>query len=101
MLSDKAKEKLDRVVEIIRNNPPANITLNGYTDSYGEKSYNEMISEVRANMVKAYLVNKGVDSNNIQTFGHGAQQFIGSNKTLEGKRMNRRVEIELSNVKTQ
>ena len=101
VLSDKAKEKLDRVVEIIRNNPPANITLNGYTDSYGERSYNEMISEVRANMVKAYLVNMGVDSNNIQTFGHGAQQFIGSNKTLEGRRMNRRVEIELSNVKTQ
>jgi outer membrane protein OmpA-like peptidoglycan-associated protein len=91
VLSDKAKEKLDRVVE----------TLNGYTDSYGERSYNEMISEVRANMVKAYLVDKGVNSNNIQTFGHGAQQFIGSNKTLEGRRMNRRVEIELSNVKTQ
>ena len=101
ILSDKAKEKLDRIVEIIRNNPSANITLNGYTDSYGERSYNEMISEVRANMVKAYLVNKGIDSNNIQTFGHGAQQFIGSNKTLEGRRMNRRVEIELSNVKTQ
>ena len=101
MLSDKAKEKLDRIVEIIRSNPPANITLNGYTDSYGEKSYNEMISEMRANMVKAYLVNKGVNSNNIQTFGYGAQQFIASNKTLEGRRMNRRVEIELSNVKTQ
>jgi outer membrane protein OmpA-like peptidoglycan-associated protein len=60
-----------------------------------------MISEVRANMVKAYLVNKGIDSNNIQTFGHGAQRFISSNKTLEGRRMNRRVEIELSNVETQ
>jgi outer membrane protein OmpA-like peptidoglycan-associated protein len=32
---------------------------------------------------------------------YGAQKFIGSNKTLEGRRMNRRVEIELSNVKTQ
>ena len=50
---------------------------------------------------KAYLVDKGVNSDIIQTFGHGAQQFIGSNKTLEGRRMNRRVEIELSNVKTQ
>ena len=101
MLSDKAKEKLDRIVESIRNNPSANITLNGYTDSYGERSYNEMISEARANMVKAYLVNKGVDSNNIQAFGYGAQQFIASNKTLEGRRINRRVEIELSNVKAQ
>jgi outer membrane protein OmpA-like peptidoglycan-associated protein len=100
-LSEKAKEKLDRVVEIIRNNPAADITLNGYTDSYGDQSYNEMIAEVRVSVVKAYLVGKGVESDKIQTFGHGAQKFIGSNKTLEGRRMNRRVEIELSNVKTQ
>jgi len=101
VLSDKAKEKLDRVVDIIHNNHPANITLNGYTDSYGERSYNEMISEVRANMVKDYLVNKGVNPSKIQTFGNGAQHFIGSNKTLEGRQMNRRVEIELSDVKAQ
>ncbi len=100
-LSEKAKEKLDRVVEIIRNNPAADITLNGYTDSYGDQSYNEIIAEVRVSVVKAYLVGKGVESDKIQTFGHGAQKFIGSNKTLEGRRMNRRVEIELSNVKTQ
>ena len=100
-LSDKAKEKLDRVVEIIHNNPAANITLNGYTDSYGERAYNEMISKERANMVKAYLVGKGVKSSNIQALGHGAQKFIVSNKTLEGRKLNRRVEIELSNSKTQ
>jgi outer membrane protein OmpA-like peptidoglycan-associated protein len=95
-LSDEAKEKLDRVVEIIRNNPTADITLNGYTDSYGDKSYNEMIADVRVSVVKAYLVDKGIESDKIKTFGHGAQKFIGSNKTLEGRRMNRRVEIELS-----
>lgn len=100
-LTDKAKGKLDRVVEIIRNNPAAEVTLNGYTDSYGAKSYNEMIAEVRASMVKSYLVGKGIQAVKIQTFGHGAQKFIGSNKTLEGRRMNRRVEIELSNVETQ
>jgi outer membrane protein OmpA-like peptidoglycan-associated protein len=100
-LSNKAKEKLDRVVEIIRNNPTADIILNGYSDSYGDKSYNEMIAEMRASMVKAYLVGKGIESSKIQTFGHGAQKFIGSNKTLEGRHMNRRVEIELFSVKTQ
>jgi outer membrane protein OmpA-like peptidoglycan-associated protein len=98
-LSDKAKKKLDRVVEIIRNNPAVDIILNGYTDSYGEKSYNEMIAEQRALMVKAYLVDKGIESTKIKTFGHGAQKFIGSNKTLEGRQMNRRVEIELSSLK--
>ncbi len=98
-LSDEAKGKLDRLVEIITNNPDAGITLNGYTDSYGARSYNEMISEVRASMVKAYLVGKGISDARIKTFGHGAQKFIGSNKTAAGRRMNRRVEIELSNVK--
>lgn len=100
-LTDKAKEKLDRVVEIMGNNPAADATLNGYTDSYGAKSYNEMIAEVRASMVKAYLVGKGIPSEKIQTFGHGAQKFIGSNKTRDGRRLNRRVEIELSHVKAQ
>ena len=98
-LSDKAKEKLDRVVEIIRNNPAIDIILNGYTDSYGDKHYNEMISEQRALMVKAYLVDKGIESTKIQAFGHGAQKFIGSNKTHEGRQMNRRVEIEISSLK--
>jgi outer membrane protein OmpA-like peptidoglycan-associated protein len=99
-LSDKAKRKLDRVVEIIRSNSITDITLNGYTDSYGAQSYNEMIAEVRTSMVKAYLVGKGIPADNIQTFGHGAQKFIASNKTLQGRRMNRRVEIELHNYNT-
>ena len=99
-LSDEAKGKLDRLVEIINNNPDAGITLNGYTDSYGARDYNDMISEVRANIVKEYLVGKGVNASRINTFGHGAQKFIGSNKTAAGRQMNRRVEIELSSVKT-
>jgi outer membrane protein OmpA-like peptidoglycan-associated protein len=98
-LSDKAKEKLDRVVEIIRNNPAVDIILNGYTDSYGDKHYNEMIAKQRTLMVKAYLVDKGIESNKIQALGHGAQKFIGSNKTFEGRQMNRRVEIEISGLK--
>jgi outer membrane protein OmpA-like peptidoglycan-associated protein len=98
-ISDKAKKKLDRVVEIIRNNPAVDIILNGYTDSYGDKHYNEMIAEQRALMVKAYMVDKGIESTKIQTSGHGAQKFIGSNKTLEGRQINRRVEIEISSLK--
>jgi outer membrane protein OmpA-like peptidoglycan-associated protein len=98
-LNDEAKEKLDRVVEIMHNNPAASATLNGYTDSYGAKSYNEMVAGVRANMVKSYLVGKGISTDRLQTFGHGAQKFIGSNKTREGRRMNRRVEIEMTDLK--
>ena len=100
-LTEKAKEKLDRVVEIIVKNPNVEITLNGYTDSYGPPSYNKVVSESRANMVKAYLIGKGIDPSKVKTVGHGAQKFLASNKTKEGRRFNRRVEIELSSPITE
>lgn len=94
-LTQKAKEKLDRVSEIIFKNPKVDITLNGYTDSIGAPSYNKIVSENRANVVKIYLIGKGVDPSKIKTIGYGPQNFLASNKTKEGRRFNRRVEIEL------
>ena len=96
-LSEKAIEKLDRVFEILTKNPNIEITLNGYSDSIGSASYNEMISEIRANAVKSYLVGKGVEHFRIMAFGHGSQKAIASNKSADGRRLNRRVEIELIN----
>jgi outer membrane protein OmpA-like peptidoglycan-associated protein len=96
-LSEKAIEKLDRIFEILIKDPNAEITLNGYSDSTGSASYNEMISEIRANAVKSYLVGKGVEPSRIIAFGHGSQKSIASNKSADGRRLNRRVEIELIN----
>jgi outer membrane protein OmpA-like peptidoglycan-associated protein len=95
-LTEKAKEKLNRIVEIIIKNPKVEITLNGYTDSFGPPAYNKVVAESRANMVKAYLTGKGIDPSMMKTMGHGAQKFLASNKTKEGRRFNRRVEIELN-----
>jgi len=94
-LTEKANRKLDQIFEILIKNPNAEITLNGYSDSIGSFSYNEMISEIRANAVKSYLVGKGVEPSRINAFGHGPQNFIASNKSAEGRQLNRRVEIEL------
>jgi outer membrane protein OmpA-like peptidoglycan-associated protein len=96
-LSEKAIEKLDRIFEILIKDPNAEITLNGYSDSTGSASYNEMISEIRANAVKSYLVGKGIEPSRILAFGHGSQKTIASNRTADGRRLNRRVEIELVN----
>jgi outer membrane protein OmpA-like peptidoglycan-associated protein len=96
-LSEKALEKLDQVFEILIKNPSAEIILNGYSDSIGDSSYNEMISEIRANAAKSYLIGKGIAPARMMVFGHGSQKFIASNKTAAGRQMNRRVEIELSN----
>jgi outer membrane protein OmpA-like peptidoglycan-associated protein len=94
-LSDTAIEKLDRIFEILTDKPEATLMLNGYSDSYGADSYNQMISQIRANAVKSYLEGKGIDPTRIMALGHGAQKFIGSNKTRDGRRMNRRVEIQI------
>ena len=94
-LSPKAIEKLDRIYEIMANNSAAKLTLNGYSDSIGALSYNKMVSEIRANSVKSYLIGKGIKPSRMMAFGHGAQRFIASNKSAVGRRLNRRVEIEL------
>ena len=98
-LSDKAVEKLDRIYETLKDDPETEVMLNGYSDSIGDPSYNQTISEVRADVVKSYLVGKGIDPSRIMALGHGAQRFIASNKTAEGRRMNRRVEIEIIGLK--
>ena len=97
-LSAKAKGKLDRVADLLLKNPNVEVTLNGYTDSYGDPSYNQVVSEGRAGMVKSYLVGKGVDPAKIEAVGYGPQKFLATNKTREGRRLNRRVEIEVSNM---
>jgi outer membrane protein OmpA-like peptidoglycan-associated protein len=99
-LTETAKEKLDRVAEIIFQNPKVEIALNGYTDSIGSPSYNQFVSENRANIVKIYLTGKGVDPSKVTTMGYGPQKFLASNKTKEGRRFNRRVEIELNSPAT-
>jgi outer membrane protein OmpA-like peptidoglycan-associated protein len=96
-LSQKAMQKLDRVFEILKQNSEAEIVINGYSDSIGSAAYNDMISEIRANAVKSYLIAKGVAPARMTAFGNGSQKFIGSNKTEQGRKLNRRVEIELNN----
>lgn len=97
-LSEKAMKKLDRVAEIILKNPKAEVILKGYTDSIGEPSYNKIVSESRTNVVKVYLIGDGVEPSKIIAIGYGAQNFLASNKTKEGRLFNRRVEIELNNL---
>ena len=101
VISDTEVEKLERIHETLVNNPEAELMLNGYSDSIGDPSYNQTISEVRADVVKSYLVGKGIEPSRIMAMGHGAQRFIASNKTAEGRRMNRRVEIEIIGAKTE
>ncbi|MEP5728885.1 MAG: OmpA family protein [Sulfitobacter sp.] len=65
----------------------------GHTDSDGDASYNQTLSEGRARSVANVLINNGVPPQRINTFGRGESQPVASNLTPEGKAQNRRVEI--------
>jgi outer membrane protein OmpA-like peptidoglycan-associated protein len=73
--------------------PESTIQIVGHTDSDGDASSNQQLSERRANAVADVLLNQGVPFQRIQTFGRGESQPIASNFTPEGKAQNRRVEI--------
>ncbi|WP_317170044.1 OmpA family protein [Mucilaginibacter mali] len=72
----------------------ASVTLNGYASSEGTAAHNLRLSKDRANSVKTYLVNSGVDAKRIKVKGFGETHPIADNSTEEGRIMNRRVEFK-------
>jgi outer membrane protein OmpA-like peptidoglycan-associated protein len=90
-------EKLDRVAAALRANPEAVVSLHGYSDSSGNASQNFLLSVGRAEAAKRYLAEKGCSPDQVLVIGHGAVNFLGSNDSEAGRRLNRRVEIELHN----
>lgn len=76
------------------------VRLTGHTDSMGSDSYNQELSEKRANAVKSYLVGEGVDGGKISTRGEGESSPVASNDTREGRAKNRRVDVEIEAVMT-
>jgi general secretion pathway protein A len=85
---------LDKIAAYLMNHPEVRVFVRGYTDSSGSPGYNESVSRFRANAVKSYLIGKGAYPKNIEVFAMGADNPIASNNTLEGRKRNRRVEIE-------
>lgn len=86
---------LAKVSEVMTRYQP-NVQVVGHTDSTGAADYNQRLSEQRANSVKNYLVQSGVDSYLINTGGAGESQPRESNTTEAGRAMNRRVELFVS-----
>ena len=71
------------------------LILSGYTDDKGSADYNLKLSNDRANAVKNYLVNKGIDANRISAKGYGENNPIAPNDTDENRAKNRRVEFKI------
>ena len=94
-LQPTAQGNLDRMAVILNKYPDTNILIEGHTDSDGSEAYNMTLSENRAKAVSNYLANSQVASSRFSTMGYGEAQPIASNDTVEGKTLNRRVEIAI------
>ncbi len=69
------------------------IRIEGHTDSDGSDSYNQRLSEARANAVRSYFAGKGISSSNMTAVGRGENSPVATNATRAGKQQNRRIEL--------
>ena len=96
--NDFSTSNLDQLIKLglsIKNQPNVSLDIIGYTDSAGPDEYNNRLSLVRATMVKSYLLGLGIDPGRMTVNGYGSLNPIADNATREGRRLNRRVEVEV------
>lgn len=87
---------LDQVAATISEYQDTRVQVAGHTDNTGSETYNEQLSQRRAQAVADYLASRGVASTRITTIGYGEARPVASNETADGRQQNRRVEIILS-----
>ena len=85
---------LDEIAKTLQNNPLWTLSVTGYTDSIGDPTYNQKLSQKRADSVKAAIVKRGIAPERLTTAGGGASNPVASNKTLQGRALNRRVVLK-------
>jgi outer membrane protein OmpA-like peptidoglycan-associated protein len=94
-LKEASFPELDRLTDLMDQNPGIKIEIIGHTDSKGSDDYNLTLSEGRAQAVMAYLLDKGVAQDRMTSKGLGEASPISSNNTDEGRAENRRVEFTI------
>jgi len=88
-----AQNRLQQVAQALNESKGAPLVIEGYTDSQGSDTFNQGLSEKRAQAVKDYLVKAGYDTSLIQVSGMGEANPVADNTSPEGRANNRRVEI--------
>jgi OOP family OmpA-OmpF porin len=94
VIKKKDYKSLDKIVEILKKNPFLNVEIQGHTDNRGGKQYNKKLSEARAKAVAKYMITHGIRAARLSYVGYGYEIPIATNKTEEGRSLNRRVQIK-------
>jgi outer membrane protein OmpA-like peptidoglycan-associated protein len=95
-LGSGAREKLARVSGILVSHDGLELEVEGHTDSVGTGAYNQLLSERRADVVRAYLVDQRIASTSVGAVGFGEDRPVATNDTSAGRQQNRRVELIVS-----
>jgi OmpA-OmpF porin, OOP family len=88
-------KELDEIVNIMNQYPASKFKVEGHTDNTGNAANNTTLSGKRADAVKAYIADKGINESRLSAEGFGSSRPIGANTTAAGRAQNRRVEIHL------
>jgi OOP family OmpA-OmpF porin len=98
VVKPEAFDYLDEIADVLKTHPQITVKVQGHTDSIGTKAYNDALSIRRAQAVKTYLVNKGVQEERLSLEGFGFSKPVATNDTAEGRALNRRVELHPMNL---
>ncbi len=88
-----SRDILQDVARSLVSNPTVRVEVGGHTDSTGSRAVNERLSLARAESVKAFLIENGVNADQMEVKGYASTQPVASNKTKSGRAQNRRVEL--------
>ena len=94
-IKKQSEKTLDQALDTFLKFPDMRVEISGHTDSKGNRDHNLDLSQRRAESVKKYLVDRGVDSGRLTTRGAGPDEPVDTNETKAGRAKNRRIEFKL------
>ncbi len=95
VINPKSYSGLDEIVAMMKENDKIVIQLEGHTDSSGDAGANKKISEERVEVVKKYLISKGIGKDRVKTKAFGGTQPLSGDRSSKGQSLNRRVEMRI------
>ena len=95
VIRTSSNSSLNELAELLKRKGSYKLNIDGHTDNTGDETYNQALSENRANAVKKYLADTGIDPARITAKGYGSTRPVDNNNTPEGRQHNRRVEFTI------
>jgi len=94
-INPRSYTELNEVIKFLNDNPKLKVEISGHTDNVGVESYNQQLSQKRAQAIVSYFLSKGISTSRLSQKGLGSQKPIKPNDTEENRQVNRRIEFKV------